>query len=182
MVKNLWSDYFKGCRESRILTKLSEALYYVVGVSPHRAHTRHRLDRFYLFLWFFNVVYMITIFYTYFSYSSIPDWLINFIAYPLLLTYAGSVGIYMKENFKEKERGTDPKKRAGHIIVIAWVISTIALSIVAILTKYDYNTILRTSWELGAGTFLALLAAGRKSQEIKEKNGNGINGTSSTAQ
>ncbi len=166
----------KNCRKSGAVSRLSEILYFIVGVSPHHIDQRQPLDRFYLFLWVFNLAYMGGLAYAYFIYNALPEWIVGFLAYAVVAAYGGSVLIYTIENIGLKIRMGFNKKRAGHLIVAAWLLLAIVLTGFALFSDAGYNTMLRTIWELSIGTLAALITANRISKIIKEQNGNGNRG------
>lgn len=178
MVKKFLDGYCKGCRESNILTKISEVVFYSIGVVPHNADKRHPLDRFYLFLWLFNFSYMGGLIYSYLIFPSLQQWIIDFMAYVVVTAYAGSIVTYTVENLKAKRQAGYNKKRAGHIIVYSWITLSLTLSAVLIFTTLDYNIMLRTMWVISIGTLTALVTANRITKMVIRNNGNANNASS----
>lgn len=160
MVKKFFDGYCKTCRESTILNRLSETLYFLIGVSPHQADKRQPLDRFYLLMVLFSLSYMGGLAYGTIAYDSFKEWTKDLLTFILFTAYVASVVRYAILNEQRKRTETvTVKKRGGELIVYAWAMLTISLSSLVILTKLAYNDMITTLWGISVSAFATMITA-----------------------
>lgn len=167
--KCLMKKWNKFCIESLKINAFIEKLW-SFGKDP--------LDKFFIIMTLFSAILMAGLSLSIIFQDNLSQWMKDLNVKVVPVAYGSSVFFYTLANIILRASGkiASNKKRAGHIIVSAWLILAASFSLVMCLQIIRYSDVIMIIWSIGLGALgVSIASRALRTSELFKKIANNLN-------